>query len=419
MIVVVMGVSGSGKTRIGAALAEALRCAYLDADTLHSESNVESMRRGVPLTDADRAPWLATVHSRIVDAFDRGQNLVVGCSALRKSYRETLEQGLRITWVYLKGSEDLIRLRLEQREGHFLKADMLASQLAALEEPSDAIIVDITHTPGAIVEQVVRRLRLSADVRVLADLESLSARAAEMVVTQIDSTVKEAGRCSIALSGGSTPRPMHELLASRFRDAVPWNNVHVFWGDDRYVPHDDERSNYRMAQETLLNHVPCPPANVHPMPTHFADPEEAARAYEQTLRDYFGTDWPRFDVVLLGVGADGHTASLFPGSSALDETERWVLPVVASAESPTRLTLTLPVLNRASHTHFLVSGSDKAHVLERISTGLADSSIYPAAAVRPAEGDVVWWVDADAANHRRHDEARIDRTGPDGRWVGQ
>lgn len=157
-IVIVMGVAGSGKTTVGTLLADAMHCAFLEGDALHSAANIEKMSHGIPLTDADRAPWLAAIHARLLDSFTRGNCLVVGCSALEQSYRAVLADGIPITWVYLKGSEPLIRSRLQHRTGHYMKADMLVSQFEALEEPSDALIVDISPSPGAIVEQILARL---------------------------------------------------------------------------------------------------------------------------------------------------------------------------------------------------------------------------------------------------------------------
>ena len=158
-IIVVMGVAGSGKTTVGTMLAEAMHCAYLEGDSLHSPANVEKMSHGIPLTDADRAPWLAAIHARLLDSYRQGESLVVGCSALKRSYRTVLADGIPITWVYLKGSAALIRSRLQHRSGHYMKADMLASQFEALEEPSDALIVDVSPPPGAIVEQILTELR--------------------------------------------------------------------------------------------------------------------------------------------------------------------------------------------------------------------------------------------------------------------
>jgi 6-phosphogluconolactonase len=231
------------------------------------------------------------------------------------------------------------------------------------------------------------------DIRIFPDLAALSARAAETAVGIINDTVQKKGRCSLVLSGGRTPIVFHRLLASTFRDRIPWSNLDIFWGDERYVPHDDPRSNYRMARETLLDHVPCPAANVHPMPTHFPDPDDAARDFQATLEQYWGSEEPRLDFVVLGMGPDGHTASLFPGNAALYERTRWVVAVTAPAEPPRRLTMTFPALARSVHAHFLVNGADKARVLDHVLSGSADPTVYPAAGVQPAQGSLVWWLD--------------------------
>lgn len=159
MIIVVMGVSGSGKTTIGTLLADALRCSFLEGDSLHSKENIEKMSHGIPLNDCDRAPWLAAIHARLLEFFKRGESLVVACSALEQQYREVLADGVPITWVYLKGSKELIRSRMKHRPKHFMKANMLDSQFEALEEPFDAIVVDISLPSSAIVAQILARLR--------------------------------------------------------------------------------------------------------------------------------------------------------------------------------------------------------------------------------------------------------------------
>jgi 6-phosphogluconolactonase len=225
----------------------------------------------------------------------------------------------------------------------------------------------------------------------------LSRRAAEAAVATINGAVRAAGICSIVLSGGSTPRALYGLLASEFQAQIPWANVQVFWGDERYVPPEDPRSNYRSAKETLLDHVPCPPANVHPMPTHFPSADVAARDYESTLRNHFGGEWPDFDVVLLGMGDDGHTASLFPGSLALAERTRWVAAVRAPVEPHVRLTLTLPALTRATAIYVLVAGVAKADAVRHVFEGAGDWIKYPAAGLRVAEESVIWWADREAA----------------------
>jgi 6-phosphogluconolactonase len=397
MIVVVMGVAGSGKTTVGTMLADALICGFLDADSLHPEANIEAMEDGRPLTDADRAPWLEDVHERMLEAFKAGRGLVVACSALKHTYRQVLGRGVPITWVYLKGDPDLIRSRLDQRVDHFMRSDLLASQLDELEEPADAIVADISQPPGSIVNAILDVLRRKPDVRILDDMDTMSLRAAESAVRIINDAVRRAGRCSLVLSGGSTPMTFHRLLASTFRDQVPWEQVHVFWTDERYVPHESPQSNYRMARNTLLDHVPCPPANIHPMPTHAADPDAAASHYEKTMVRYWGSETPRLDLVLLGMGHEGHTASLFPGAPALRERTRWVVAATVPADPPVRLTLTLPALTRSAHAHFLVSGSDKSNALRQVLSGNADPDLLPAAAVRAQRGPVVWWLDKSAA----------------------
>jgi 6-phosphogluconolactonase len=239
-------------------------------------------------------------------------------------------------------------------------------------------------------------MTLAPRLRVSSDLDDLSLRAAESAVVVIRDAVEARGTCSLALSGGNTPSALYALLASRFREQIPWAGVHVFWGDERYVPPGDARSNYRMAKETLLDHVPCPSSNIHRMPTHFSSPDAAARDYEATLRSHFPGAWPRFDLVFLGLGPDGHTASLFPGSAAVDERARWVLAVLDPPAPPIRLTVTLPVLSQSAQTYFLVSGSAKAPALRAAIAGNTDPHVCPAAGVRPDAGPL-WWVDTEAA----------------------
>jgi 6-phosphogluconolactonase len=394
MIVVVIGVTGSGKSTIGSMLARAIGCEFLEGDTLHSPGNIEKMSRGIPLNDDDRGPWLSAIHARIADANRRGVNLVVACSALKQKYRDVLERGVAISWVYLQGSQELLRRRLQKRPAHFMKAGMLDSQFEALEEPSNAIVIDVASPPDIIVERIMWQLSLGVDVRVLADVDVLSAEAAAAAVEIINGAVAARGRCSLALSGGDTPRGLYRLLGSRHRDRVPWQRVHVFWGDDRYVPADHPESNYRLARETLLEHVPCPAENIHAMPTHLSA-AEAAAAYNQVLKAHFGGgDGPTFDLNILGIGEDAHTASVFPGSPAVDERERWVMDVHTDATIATRLTLTLPALSPSKNIQ--VAGAAKARALRHALAADPDPHLYPASGIRRGEG-VVWWVDQAAA----------------------
>ena len=229
------------------------------------------------------------------------------------------------------------------------------------------------------------------DVRVFSDAQLLSVASATWVADELAGAVSARGRASFVLSGGSTPRTLYALLASRFNDRIPWTNVHVFWSDERYVPHDHPLSNYRMAKDTLLDHAGIPARQVHPMPTHFSEPQAAAREYESTVADYFASMRPIFDVMLLGIGADGHTASVFPGSPAIN-SNRVALAVAAPAEPPSRLTLTLPVIASARRIGILVSGASKAAALAATLGGHSDLP----AAVLARTAATVWWVDRDA-----------------------
>lgn len=235
------------------------------------------------------------------------------------------------------------------------------------------------------------------DVRVWADARDLSERAAAATVETIAAAVEHHRRFLLVLSGGNTPRALYRLLASKYRDQVPWSQVHVFWGDERFVPPDDPASNYRMARESLLDRVPLPALNIHPMPTQPSSPDTAARDYERTLRAEVGGQIPLFDLVLLGLGEDGHTASLFPRSPALNETTRWVVAVTAPVEPYTRLTLTLPVIASAARIFVLVSGAGKATALEHVLSPAADPDTYPAARLRTVGRKVTWWVDRNAS----------------------
>ena len=201
----------------------------------------------------------------------------------------------------------------------------------------------------------------------------------------------------VALSGGSTPKALYGLLASdEFRGRFPWQLVSWYWGDERFVPHDHPESNYRMAREAMLAKAPVPPKNIHPVPAD-GTPEDAARRYERTLREAYGGATldparPLFDVTLLGLGPDGHTASLLPGEPVLEERKRWVA-VVAHGRPEIRITMTYPVIESSRRVAFLVAGRDKASVLRAIRAG--DSQV-PAARVRPL-GELFWFVDRAAA----------------------
>jgi 6-phosphogluconolactonase len=231
-------------------------------------------------------------------------------------------------------------------------------------------------------------------VEILPNPEALAHRAAELILHAAQATT---GRFAIALSGGSTPRRLYELMAHPpYRVNFPWHRTHVFLGDERFVPHMDERSNYRMATRALLSHVPIAEANVYPVPTSGMSPADAAHAYERTLQSYYGADTldperPLFDVTLLGLGEDGHTASLFPGTEALSEREHWVVAVTEVPEP--RITLTYPALEASRQVIFLVAGEEKRAIFARVMRGEQD---FPAARLKPA-GGLLWLADAAAA----------------------
>ena len=234
-------------------------------------------------------------------------------------------------------------------------------------------------------------------VYVYPDIDGMSRAAARALIDRAREAVEAEGRCALVLSGGNTPRALYRLLATEFARRMPWGQVDLFWGDERYVPPTDSRSNFYMAKETLLDHIPIPPANIHPMPTTDPDPDNAARAYDALLGQRFPGPWPRCDVVLLGLAADGHIASLFPASPALQVTNRRVVAVQVPAEPPRRLTITLPAINHAATVFFLVAGKGKAGSLHRVLVGPCDPVTCPAVGVRPEAGDVVWWVDEGSA----------------------
>jgi len=234
-------------------------------------------------------------------------------------------------------------------------------------------------------------------IRVLADPQALAEATARHVVEQAQAAIAARGVFSIALSGGSTPRELHLKLASPpLSDQVEWAHVHVFFGDERFVPPDDPQSNYRMARETLLSRVPIPPENVHRMRGELP-PEEAAADYERQLKEFFKDEPPRLDVILLGMGDNGHTASLFPGLTAVHEQQRGVVAEYVAEVGMWRITLTPLVINLAREVIFLVAGAAKADMLHQVLEGPYAPAERPAQIVRPAPGEVVWLVDAAAA----------------------
>ena len=241
----------------------------------------------------------------------------------------------------------------------------------------------------------------SVEIRTLTTPQELFAAAAEEVVRAANEAVAQRGRFTIALAGGSTPKSLYNLLATNARTALPWDRMFFFWGDERHVPPTDPDSNYRMADETMLSKIPVAAANVFRMKTENPDAAAVAEDYEQTLRKFFQVEpgqVPTFDLILLGMGPDGHTASLFPGTAALQEKSRLVLANWVEKMKTYRITLTLPVLNAARCAIFLVSGTDKAAALHAVLEEDAPGEQYPAKLVRPRQGKLIWLVDRAAAS---------------------
>jgi len=236
---------------------------------------------------------------------------------------------------------------------------------------------------------------------VCSDAEELNRRAAEQFVRLATESVAATGRFTVALSGGSTPRALYSLLAGEtFQPLVPWSKVYFFWGDERCVPPDHPESNYGMARVTMLERVPVPTENVYRVPTENGNAQRVAAEYERILRIFFGFNegqQPRFDLILLGLGEDGHTASLFPGTTALEETGTVTSNDIQRLETP-RITLTLPAMNEAAHIVFLVSGSSKALVLKEVLEGQDQPTRFPAQSIQPVQGELLFLVDRAAAS---------------------
>jgi len=233
-------------------------------------------------------------------------------------------------------------------------------------------------------------------IEVVPNQASLGERAAEEFIQLADKELRTRSLFTVALAGGSTPQKMYFLLSEAH---LSWDRIHFFWGDERCLPPEDEDSNYHMAYEALLKSISIPSENIHRIQGELPM-EQAAQTYEEDLRVFFGTTTPRFGLILLGMGRDGHTASLFPGTSAANETSHWVTPVFHNVPPPPvvdRVTLTLPVLNAAAHILFLISGSEKAKILAKVLQSPIQPELFPVQAVKPVSGTLHWLVDQDAA----------------------
>jgi 6-phosphogluconolactonase len=235
-------------------------------------------------------------------------------------------------------------------------------------------------------------------IEIFANSEELARGAAEYFVARSGEAVAQKGFFTIALSGGSTPKLLYQLLADPeepFHEQVPWSRTHFFWSDERHVPPDDADSNYRMAHEAMLSRVPVPESNIHRVHSENPDAAAAAKEYEQTILHLTKQTLPQLDLILLGLGGDGHTASIFPGSDVLHETQRLVAAPWVEKLNTYRITMTLPLLNNAASVLFLVSGTEKTEIAKKVIEGPKQ---YPAQAVQPTHGQLLWMLDKDAAN---------------------
>jgi 6-phosphogluconolactonase len=235
-------------------------------------------------------------------------------------------------------------------------------------------------------------------VEIFGSPQELFHAAAEKFCTLGTGAIKDHGKFTVALSGGSTPRGLHQELATHFASRLDWNRVFFFWGDERHVPPDNSDSNYRMANETLLSKLPIPPGNIFRVSSELPDARQAAAKYEQGLQQFFDLNpdsFPKFDFILLGMGPDGHTASLFPGTAALQEKDRLVVANWVEKLNTFRITFTYPVLNNAACVMFLVNGDEKAEMVRRALKDPAAN--LPCQKVHPEEGELLWYLDRGAA----------------------
>ena len=234
------------------------------------------------------------------------------------------------------------------------------------------------------------------ELHIFKDGEALSNGAAKFIADHIAATLKTAGRYTIALSGGSTPKRLHQILAqSPYKERIDWTKLHIFWGDERAVPFEDSRNNAKMAYDTLLDFVPVPAGQIHVMRTDIP-PEQSAAEYEKILHQYFDTTPTSFDLVLLGMGDDGHTLSLFPGQPVIHEEKLWATAFFLKAQDMYRITLTKTIVNKSACVAFLTSGTAKAHALQEVLKGAYNPDLYPSQVIKPV-GELHWFVDEAAA----------------------
>ena len=243
--------------------------------------------------------------------------------------------------------------------------------------------------------------RMNRKILLCKDLQEISHKAADTFVDLSHQAIQSRKRFAVALSGGKTPKALYSLLATEeYRNKVSWNGIQVFWGDERCVPPSDDQSNYKMANESLLQHVSIPSENIHRIPAELPDHNRAAEEYEQEIKTFFSaeTALPRFDLILLGMGDEGHTASLFPGTAAMQETNHLVVPNYVEKFGTFRITFTYPLINNAETVLFLITGADKAPALKEVLEGKQQPELYPAQKIQPENGNLLYFIDRDAAS---------------------
>jgi 6-phosphogluconolactonase len=246
-------------------------------------------------------------------------------------------------------------------------------------------------------------------VTVYEEREELSRAVARLFAEEARSAAQAQGRFTVLLSGGETPRRSYQLLAQEpLRSSVPWQSVQFFWGDERWVAPDDPRSNLGMARRAFLDQLPLEPSQIHAIP-YASSPQESASQYESVLHRFFGSAPPCFDLVLLGLGENGHTASLFPGTAALEEKSRWVCEVYLAEQDFYRVTVTAQLINQASLVAFAVAGQEKSGILQRVLEGGYDPKLFPAQLIKPVPGRLLWLVDRDAARFLARNLVRRDQ----------
>ncbi len=235
------------------------------------------------------------------------------------------------------------------------------------------------------------------ELKIYKDNVELSHEVARWITDYIVITLRKQERFVLVLSGGSTPHQLNTLLAgSPYKEKIDWSKLHIFWGDERYVPFEDDRNNAKMAFDTLLNHVPVPRDHIHKMQTDIF-PEQSAMEYEKILREYFHHSHKTFDLVLLGMGDDGHTLSLFPGTEVVYEETKLATAYFLAAQNMYRITLTASVVNRSARIAFLVTGAGKAETLKEVIEGDYKPDIYPSQVIKPVDGELFWFTDEAAA----------------------